>query len=78
MAFAVNLFASHRIELHNTEQIQRLDRLIDLFPSEARDNHPELLLSLAMLQDYYANYAGMEDYLSRAEELLKANESPNS
>ena len=77
MAFAVNLFARHRIELHNTEQIQRLNRLIDLFPSEARDNHPEVLLSLAMLQDYYANYAGMEDYLSRAEELLKANDPPN-
>ncbi len=78
MAFAVNLFARHRIELHNTEQIQRLNRLIDLFPSEARDNHPEVLLSLAMLQDYYTNYAGMEDYLSRAEELLKANDPPNS
>ena len=78
MAFAVNLFARHRIELHNTEQIQRLNRLIDLFPSEARDKHPELLLSLAMLQDYNTNYAGMEDYLSQAEELLKAGGSQNA
>ena len=38
MPFAVSLFARHRTELHNAEQIQRLERLINQFPPETRND----------------------------------------
>ena len=76
--FAVHLFARHRIELHNAEQIQRLERLINLFPPEVRNNSLDILLSLAMLQDFNANFTGMQEYLLRAEELLDYNEVPEA
>ncbi len=70
MDFAVGLFSRFYHELFNTEQILRLDRLINYFPVEACNNHLELLIILAMLQDHKANFSGMQHYLARAEELF--------
>lgn len=69
--FAIGLFSGFRRKLINREQYQRLDILIHQFPEDVRNNHLELLISLAILQDYKANFIGMQQYLSRAEEILK-------
>lgn len=70
IAFVVQMFSRHRLELHNTEQFQRLERLINLFPENTINNNLELLLSLAILQDHKANFQGMLKYLERAGKIL--------
>ncbi|NJN28408.1 MAG: hypothetical protein HC819_21770 [Cyclobacteriaceae bacterium] len=70
MTFALGLFSRFRHNLLNREQLQRLDRLTHQFPEDIRNNNPEILLILAILQHYNANFNGMQQYLSRAEELL--------
>lgn len=69
--FAIGLFSRFRHKLLNREQLQRLYRLTHQFPADVRNNSPELLINLAMLQHYDANFSGMQHYLSRAETLLK-------
>ena len=76
MSFAVHLFAGHRTVLHNAEQIQRLERLIRHFPEEAKNNSVDILLSLAILQDFTANFTLMHQCLSRAKELLENHDIP--
>ena len=70
--FAVPVFNRHRIELFNRDQIHRLNRFIALFPAQARSNYLEIVLSSAMLQNYYANFSDMAKSIRRAEELYKA------
>lgn len=70
MVFAVSLFEKKRIALHNAEQFQRLERLIRMFPEDAIMRTPELLLSLAILQDHKANYQAMKKYLEHAGQIL--------
>ena len=70
--FAVAVFNRHRIELFNHDRIHRLNRFIALFPSEARSNYLEIVLSSAMLQNYYANFSDMAKSIRRAEEIFKA------
>ena len=70
MPFAVALFDRSRLELHNTEQFQRLDRLIKMFPEDVIMRNLELLLSTAILQDHKANFSGMREYLDKAGRLL--------
>ena len=79
MTFAVRLFDKSRNELFNTEQFQRLERLINLFPADVRNSHLELSISLAMLQDYKGNFPGMEEHLSEARLLIEdySNQSNN-
>lgn len=74
MPFAVNLFDDKRLALHNSEQFQRLERLIKMFPEEAIERNPELLLSLAILQDHKANYYDIQKYLDEARQLLNKND----
>ena len=64
--YAVKLFANNRLSLHNTEQFQRLERLINMFPKEAINNSMEILLSLAILQDHKADFQTMQKYLDLA------------
>ena len=70
MDFAVQQFDSMRLTLHNTEQFQRLERLIEMFPSHVIRDRIELLLSLAILQDHKADYKAMQTYLDDAEKIL--------
>lgn len=70
MNYAVRLFDSNRIALHNSEQFQRLERLIDMFPETAIHNNVEILLSLAILQDHKANFQAMQKYLELAGKIL--------
>jgi len=70
LAYAVGLFSRFYHELFNTEQQNRIYRLINQFPEEACNNHLELLIVLAMLQDHKVNYSGMQQYLARAEEIF--------
>ncbi len=74
ITFAVILFDRNRLALHNAEQFQRLERLIKMFPEEAIESNPELLLSLAILQDHKANYYGMQKFLDDARQLLNKND----
>ncbi len=70
MVFAVSLFESKRISLHNSEQFQRLERLINMFPEHAIKNNLELLLSLAILQDHKVNFQDMQKYIELARKIL--------
>lgn len=71
--FAVDLFDRWRLSLHNAEQFQRIERLIRMFPEHTIASSPELLLSLAILQDHKANYYDMQKFLEDAWQLLKNN-----
>ncbi len=71
MSMAVALFDKHRISLHNSEQFQKLERLLKQFPEDEIESNLELLLSLTILQDHKANFSGMEKYLEQAEVLIQ-------
>lgn len=71
MEFAVNVFNSQRIELHNSEQFQRLEMLIQMFPKDVIERKLELLLSLALLQDHKANFRDMQLYVDQAGQILE-------
>lgn len=68
--YAIALFSRHRHELLNTEQLQRLYRLSRLFPVEVVKRSAELMINLAMLQHYNANFTEMRQYLLQAESIL--------
>lgn len=76
--FALSVYSNFRLKLLNSEQLQRLDRLTNQFPEEFRNQDLELLINMAMLQDYKANFNGMYQYLSLAEELLKGLNDQNT
>ncbi|MEZ5199675.1 MAG: hypothetical protein R2764_25825 [Bacteroidales bacterium] len=57
--FTIRLFSRFRHKLFNGEQLQRLDRLTNQLPEDLCNNHLEILLSLAMLQDHKANFSAM-------------------
>ncbi|WP_166637247.1 LuxR C-terminal-related transcriptional regulator [Algoriphagus boseongensis] len=71
LQFAVAVFKRHRIELFNQDRIQRLNRFIALFPPQARNNSLEIVLSSAMLENYYGNITDLAKHTRRAEELSK-------
>lgn len=68
--FAVQLFSRFRHQLLNSEQLLRLYRLTNQFPEEVRNNDAEILINLAMLQHYNANFSSMRQYILRAKEVL--------
>jgi len=70
MDFSIGVFSRFRHQLLNSEQLQRLIRLTYKFPEEAINNNPELLLNLAMLQHYNANFSAMQEYILKAERHL--------
>ena len=70
MNFAVHQFDSVRLSFHNTEQFQRLERLIEMYPNHVINENVELLLSLAILQDHKADYMAMRTYLDSSEQIL--------
>lgn len=72
MDYAVGVFSRFRHSLLNSEQLPRLNRLIHQFPESVRENNLELLINLAMLQHYNANYKAMQQYISRAERRIVA------
>lgn len=78
MDFAIDIFSSFRHSLLNSEQLKRLERLTHQFPEDVCRIHPELLINLAMLQHYNANYVGMQQYLSMANNLLVDAKSVNT
>lgn len=70
MDFSIGVFSRFRHRLLNSEQLQRLIRLTYQFPEEVRNNNPELLINLAMLQHYNANFSAMQQYILKAERYL--------
>jgi LuxR family maltose regulon positive regulatory protein len=71
MNFAISLISRVRHKLINSEQLQRLHRLIQQFPRDVNNNNPELCITMAMLQHYNVNFEGMHENLVQANKLLK-------
>ena len=77
ISFAVGIVAEQRHALMNNEQWSRLEHWVNLFPPEAVNEYPDLLLSKAWLGHMYRNDLAFLNYaLQQLQARLKRNDLP--
>ena len=67
---AVQLVKKHRSRLMNHEQWRRMERILEFFPDQVVESHPELLVMKAWIFYHLFRFQEMSIALDRAESLL--------